>query len=249
MSKDRAKERYYEPIPKIDDQLVGKQFGNWKVLRYVETRPGRRRMFECLCLGCHKTTKLFDKGYFIKAPMNKSCGCQSNPLKNKRRTQSSFNEFIEENDYVRVFDANKNSFIVDKECVELLKERYWAINKRNEVVSKSNVIGNIKLHRFLMNIENSKLVVDHINGDKKDNRLCNLRVVTTMQNSWNINPNSNNSSGRRGVYWNKSSKKWEVDIKCNGIKHRLGKYKDLNEAIKVREDAEIKYYGEYRRKQ
>jgi len=248
MNRAKGKESYYNPIPEIDEQIVGEQFGNWKVLKYVETQPGGRRMYECLCSCCNKKTKMFHKGYLIKAPMNSSCGCQPSPIKNRRRPQSSFNTFVEEKDYLRVYDTTNKSFIIDKESKDLLLGKYWCVNYRNEVNSKSIVEGTIKLHRVLMGVNDPKQIIDHINGDTLDNRLSNLRIVTPLENAWNINPVSNNSSGRRGVYWIKSRKRWQAEIKCNGIKHHLGFYKNLEDAIKAREKGEEKYYGEYKRK-
>jgi len=53
-------------------------------------------------------------------------------------------------------------------------------------------------------------ILDHINQIKNDNRICNLREATVRQNRYNCKLNSNNTSGYRGVSWNKHAKKWKA---------------------------------------
>jgi hypothetical protein len=54
--------------------------------------------------------------------------------------------------------------------------------------------------------------IDHINGCRDDNRLCNLRLADFRQQRANAKLNCNNSSGFRGVYWNKRRQKWRAHI-------------------------------------
>ena len=115
--------------------------------------------------------------------------------------------------------------------------------------NKSKQTGHIMLHRFLLNALDDKRIIDHINGNPLDNRKSNLRFITQTQNCWNATPIGCGKSGRRGVYWTNKTQKWNVGITCNGVKHYLGAFNALNEAIAVREAAEIRYFGEYRRQQ
>ncbi len=85
------------------------------------------------------------------------------------------------------------------------------------------------------------LVIDHKNGDKKDNRIENLRAVSRSQNNQNRKKQSNNKSGTIGVHFSKRSNKWHARIKINGKLKYLGYHTDKNEAIKARKAAEIKY--------
>lgn len=67
------------------------------------------------------------------------------------------------------------------------------------------------------------MLVDHINGDSLDNRLANLRLVTTTQNMWNVDHAlSTSSSGIRGVHRHSQSGKWVSEISINGKKKHLG---------------------------
>jgi hypothetical protein len=90
---------------------------------------------------------------------------------------------------------------------------------------------------------NKKSVVDHINRDKSDDRKENLRLVTQKTNNINTGMYCHNTSGYKGISFNKGLEKWEVYIHQNNKKIGMGYYTDLNKAIKVREIAEIIYFG------
>jgi len=88
-------------------------------------------------------------------------------------------------------------------------------------------------------------IMDHINGDKADDRWCNLREVTNAENKRNLPISKRNTSGHVGVCWNKKAKKWHARIGATQVgkssKH-LGFYDTKEEAIAARKEAE-KLYG------
>ncbi len=83
--------------------------------------------------------------------------------------------------------------------------------------------------------------IDHINGNRADNRIANLRLVTDEQNSRNQKVRSTNTSGRTGVQFHKPRGKWMAVIRNNGKYECLGYYAKFEDAVKAREAAEIKY--------
>lgn len=83
--------------------------------------------------------------------------------------------------------------------------------------------------------------IDHINGDRSDNRFCNLRVVSQQENCRNMKIYSTNSSGVSGVNWCNTNKKWRARIGVNGTKVHLGFFVNLEDAKKAREKAEKKF--------
>ncbi|MEX9566100.1 HNH endonuclease [Morganella morganii] len=105
-----------------------------------------------------------------------------------------------------------------------------------------------KAHRlawFFMNGEMPALEIDHINCDKSDNRICNLREVSRTENIRNRGMHKRNSSGVKGVSWKGSRGKWETRIgHMNGRIH-LGMFSDLELAELVVSEAREKYHGEY----
>lgn len=82
---------------------------------------------------------------------------------------------------------------------------------------------------------------DHKNRNKKDNWIDNLRFVTRSQNNQNKGLQKNNVSGVCGAFWSEYHKKWVAQIKVNNIPHHLGLFKEFNEAVTARRNAEIKH--------
>lgn len=87
--------------------------------------------------------------------------------------------------------------------------------------------------------------LDHINGDKLDNRISNLRMVTRAQNNWNVKKKKNNTSGYKGIFLHKKSGKWYSTIRHSGKRYHLGYFSNIEDAIKERKNAEHKYHGQY----
>ncbi len=61
----------------------------------------------------------------------------------------------------------------------------------------------------------------------------------------NINPESSNASGVRGVYFDRRSGKWRARLRFRGQLMNFGSYENFNDAVKARREAEALYYGEY----
>lgn len=97
---------------------------------------------------------------------------------------------------------------------------------------------NFSTHRLAWYFVKGKapVEVDHINGDRTDNRICNLRNVSRGENCKNASKQKRNTSGVPGVSWDPVNAKWQVRI---GHKH-LGRYVDFAEAVSVRKRAELK---------
>lgn len=85
------------------------------------------------------------------------------------------------------------------------------------------------------------LEVDHINHIRDDNRLVNLRFVTTTGNNRNRSRHSNNTTGVTGVTYSKVRRKYVARIHVDGVNINLGAFVSLEEAAEARKEAEIKY--------
>lgn len=96
---------------------------------------------------------------------------------------------------------------------------------------------------FLNHIPNrSKIAVDHINGERDDNRLENLRIVTNrFNNSEGFRKNKNLLSSKySGVHWHKNLKKWASTIRINGKQKHLGYFIDEMDAAIVYQNELLK---------
>jgi hypothetical protein len=83
--------------------------------------------------------------------------------------------------------------------------------------------------------------IDHINGVRHDNKISNLRVVSCQENNRNAKRREDNTSSVCGVYRKKSGGRWVAQIKVYGKQKYLGCFDTLEEATKVRKEAEVKY--------
>lgn len=83
--------------------------------------------------------------------------------------------------------------------------------------------------------------IDHINGDKSDNRLVNLREVTNAENIQNCKKSINNVSGITGVYWASTHKKWHARICHNKRRFFLGAFDSIEAATSARKAAELEF--------
>ncbi len=83
--------------------------------------------------------------------------------------------------------------------------------------------------------------VDHINGDRSDNRWANLREVTRTENSRNHALDARNKSGVYGVCWRETHSKWEAVISAGSKRMRLGMHDDFFEAVCARKSAEVRH--------
>lgn len=89
--------------------------------------------------------------------------------------------------------------------------------------------------------------IDHINGNKQDNRIANLRCVSPAENMRNSPVSVRNKRGIMGVYWNKKGRTWHVQINSSG--DFVGASKDFFEACCMRKSAELShgYHGNHGR--
>ena len=146
---------------------------------------------------------------------------------------------------------NNKLTLVDDSDYEFLNQ--WRWHDYDGYVARTLYLGGgrknarykmVKMHRVIMaNPEGYQ--IDHINGDKYDNRRCNLRLATNSQNQMNKKVPKNCSSGVTGVRWKKQADKWSALLIENGKRHHLGYFDTKEDAVSVRKQAEKHYFGEY----
>jgi hypothetical protein len=90
-----------------------------------------------------------------------------------------------------------------------------------------------------------EMSIDHINGIKTDNRLQNLRLATKSQNALNSKRHKDNTSGYKGVSWNKRLAKWGARITINGKYKHIGLFKNVEDAASAYAAAAYMHHGEF----
>lgn len=104
----------------------------------------------------------------------------------------------------------------------------------------------IYMHRLILNVQKG-MEVDHINYNPLDNRRSNIRIVTRSQNMMNRKLLKNNTSGFKGVSWNKRIRRWSVELTFNQKKIHIGHYQDIKIAAKKYDEKAKELFGEYSR--
>ena len=83
--------------------------------------------------------------------------------------------------------------------------------------------------------------IDHINGIRTDNRICNLRSVTQAENAKNMRKSKRNKSGHVGVRFEQRRQKWIADIRVDRELIFLGRFEQKEDALAARKAAERKF--------
>ena len=146
--------------------------------------------------------------------------------------------------------TNGMSAKVSPEDYERLNKHSWYFQNTNRYAATNETVAGeryvspkgeskpqqrtVLMHRVVMNVDGKKprMIVDHINGDRLDNRRENLRIVSGSQNLWNRNNklNRRNTSGHRGISITKHGT-YVAMLNVNRKHYRLGTFKTLEEAV------------------
>lgn len=137
--------------------------------------------------------------------------------------------------------------LVDDEDFEFLSQWSWCYNGKYAVKMTRLSDGSratIYMHRLIAPPPKGR-EVDHIDGDKLNNKRGNLRACTTAENQRNRPAPRHNTSGYKGVYWDVSKSKWRAQIKVGGKNAHIRYSANKEEAALIYNEAALKYHGEF----
>ena len=229
--------------------LAGQRFGRLTALEraddYIDKNGEHFTMWKCEC-DCGVIKNIRAKS--LKRGETKSCGCLVKEAAKIRGYEQGlksrkYNKYDMSGKYGIGYTTNCNKdgvnyFYFDKEDFDKIKGYCWHFNGGGYLATNGHKgeLHRALMHRCLFPIS-SDYVIDHINHKPYDNRKCNLRVCTHAQNCRNKKV--------VGVYFDKNRNRYEAYITVNKKRHHIGWYKNFDDAIKARKEAEEKYFGEY----
>ncbi len=121
---------------------------------------------------------------------------------------------------------------------------YYKINLFNDKKPQTKYVHRLVGETFIPNPLNKKCI-DHKDNNPLNNHISNLRYATHQENQFNQQLSSSNTSGSKGVHFNKREKKWVAKIKVNGKSKHLGLFDKKEDAIRARVLKAKELYGEF----
>lgn len=118
------------------------------------------------------------------------------------------------------------------------------LSKRTGYVSVGVNGKRMRAHRvvWMMVYNEIPSEIDHIDGDRSNNRIENLRLVSRSGNNQNRGVQRNNTSGATGVSFDSYRSRWAARIQSNGKQISLGRFHSFNEAVRAYADAKAKIH-------
>lgn len=228
------------------NEMLGRTFGFLVVIeRSPRTSKYGHDSWFCRCARCGnprheaygtnlRNGKIRACGCLSKGPRERTLRPTPPPVKGARWIQLTQGRFalVDAEDFDRVTKFNWS-----------IAAKRYAAYRATPLTGKKNG-SYVYLHRFVVGASDRQ-TVDHINHDELDNRKSNLRVASMSQQGQNRKRPSHNSSGLKGVYFDKSRSLWAAGIKVNKKKKFLGRFKDRDEAGRVYDAAARKFFGEF----
>ena len=237
---------------KVRKDLTGQRFGRLVVIRqsendYISPKGKHFPKWWCQCDCNNEEVEI--RGSELTSGHTTSCGCyQKEKVAEIGRLRKTENRYEKKDGYYVGYTDKDEPFYFDEDDFYLIKQYKWHIRSDGYVESFRKERDRILMHRLIMkDFITDKDLVDHILGKetKNDNRKYNLRVVTSSQNNTNRTIGSNNKSGFLGVCYNERFGTWRAYITVNKKRFHLGTYKNLEDAVKVRKEAENILQGDF----
>jgi hypothetical protein len=220
------------------------KYGKITVIKRMEKAKNGHIQWLCKC-DCGNEKLIV--GSSLTSGRTRSCGCMSCIVVHNRKQ----NTYDLSGEYGIGYTISGEEFYFDLNDYEKIKDYCWYLSsdgyvKTNKYVDELSRQIKLFMHRLIFDDLKNNEMVDHIYHKKNDNRKSQLRIVSNQQNNFNHGLSKNNTSNHTGVYWHKKHNKWEALICYDKRIIYLGLYDLYEEAVNAREDAEIKYFKQYK---
>lgn len=214
--------------------MVGKKYGQLTVIDMYKKKCGKKEVYYCECVcDCGKENIHIQAGH-LRSGHTQSCGCLA------IKSHKKYNKYNLNGDFGIGYTSNTNKeFWFDIEDFDKIKNYCWYESSDGYIITyKQNKI--LYLHRLIMNPSEDELI-DHIRHNLYDNRKKSLRICSSSNNHMNSHMQKNNTSGFTGVCYHKNNDVWISRI----FDKVIGYYKNKEDAIEARKQAEEKYFKEW----
>lgn len=222
--------------------ITGQRFGRLVAIERTEKKGSSGHLYwRCKC-DCGNECLVTSSN--LRNGSTKSCGCLNIEKIIERNKIKKLNKYNLSNEYGIGYDCNNSEFYFDLEDYDKIKNYTWRVNENGYV---ETTVDNkfIKLHRLLMNSPNN-LHIDHINGDRSDNRKNNLRIATRSENNKNRKLNKNSTTGIKGVCLLPSGK-YSARIQNNRNRIYIGTFDTIKQASDAYDKKAVELFGEFAR--
>jgi len=208
--------------------LTNEIYGKLTVLKKEYNAKNGQQMWKCKC-ACGNET-IVQQGH-LRGGHTKSCG--------------KCNSYISKNGITTCTVANGKQFIFDSFDLPVVMRYTWHIDSLGYALThdKGKMI---KLHRLLLKPPKNTFI-DHIDRNPMNNSRENLRICSTHQNCFNQGLRSDNTTGYKGVQYDKKGNRLVVRIGYKGRRYTIGRFppEKIIEAAKAYNQKAIELFGEY----
>ena len=147
-------------------------------------------------------------------------------------------------DHIGIIANNTgNEFMFDLDMRDIAKEHGWSENGSGYLGARIASMP-MSAHYLVIGIPPEGYIVDHRDRNRKNNKRNNLRFITISQNAMNSMLCSNNSSGFRGVSWDKNRKKWHASLRHFGKTLNIGRFSSAVEAAVAYDRKVFELFGD-----
>ena len=254
---------------KVRNDLTGQKFGRLTVMYqigdYVAPNGQHFAQYRCIC-DCDEHNEVNVTANRLRRGTTTSCGCFAKKCKRingkkaihiAQQSNKKYNEYKIDNNivYIKLSNCNEYTMVnLDKwKNIPYIKELCWWLSNRGYAMARipkkyrntfnKTIVG---LHQIICPCKNG-LIPDHIDRNKLNNLTNNLRQATYSENNRNKNMlerkiHTNNTSGHKGINYNKKNNRWYARISIKGERIYLGCFEHIEDAISARKIAEEKYF-------
>lgn len=207
---------------------------------YISPQGKQQIRYACKC-SCGSDKIILVSPTALKQGKTKSCGCLRKPKGNKYDLSNDFGiGYCSNTGHPFYFDLVDYDKIKDYTWAEIIYTDSGYHELRTTITGSDGIKRPTRMHQLLCGEPR-----DHADRNPLNNRRSNLRPASAEENNRNRTLFQNNTSGIMGVNFEPKRNGWRARLYVSSKRLELGVFKEKDDAIKARLEAELKYYGDF----